>query len=266
MNRNSSPLRPALALALLCSVAAPTFAGPPGGSNTGGSAGVVLIDQAKAESGGVTPGDVAGFPVTISQPGNYRLAGPLTVSDANVSAIVIASDNVTLDLNGYTLQGPVSCTGLGAQKSCAPLGVGDGIQAVGRSGIALHGGRVRGFAFGVQIGARNAVEGVFVSHNSKHGISAAGDSRIHGNSVFNNGWSGIFAIGSLITNNTVTDNRVHGIATDDGGLVLDNKLTLNGGWGLTGSSGFARNSFIQNQAPYSNSALAIGPNWCGVIC
>jgi parallel beta-helix repeat protein len=266
MNRNLSLFRPALALAQLCTLAAPSFAGPPGGSNTSGSAGVVLIDQAKAEAGGVTPGDVAGFPVTISQPGNYRLTGPLTVSDPNVSAIVITSDNVTLDLNGYTLQGPVSCTGLGAQKSCAPLGVGDGIQAVGRAGIALHGGRVRGFAFGVQMGGRNAVDGMFVSHNSKHGISAGGDSRIHGNSVFNNGWSGISATGSLITNNTVTDNRMNGISTDDGGLVLDNKMTLNGAWGLTGTSGFARNSFMQNQAPYSNSPLPIGPNWCGVIC
>lgn len=71
--------------------------------------GVVLIDQNKALLGGVTPGDTPGFPVTITQPGSYKLASNLT-SPINVSTIVIASDNVDLDLNGFT----VTCTVTGA--------------------------------------------------------------------------------------------------------------------------------------------------------
>ena len=39
--------------------------------------GVTLIDQNKALAGSVTPGDTPGFPVTISQPGSYRLSGNL---------------------------------------------------------------------------------------------------------------------------------------------------------------------------------------------
>ena len=35
--------------------------------------GVTLIDQKAASSGKVTPLDTPGFPVTISQSGNYRL-------------------------------------------------------------------------------------------------------------------------------------------------------------------------------------------------
>src|SRR5260221_3357918 len=39
--------------------------------------GVILIDQSKALAGNVTPGDAAGFPVTISRRGSYRLSGAL---------------------------------------------------------------------------------------------------------------------------------------------------------------------------------------------
>ena len=40
----------------------------------------VVITQAKALAGNVTPGDAAGFPVTLSQPGAYILGSNLTVT------------------------------------------------------------------------------------------------------------------------------------------------------------------------------------------
>jgi hypothetical protein len=67
--------------------------------------GVALIDQAKALAGNVTPGDAAGFPVTISRPGSYRLSSNLTVP-AGVNAVHITASGVTLDLNGFTIVGP----------------------------------------------------------------------------------------------------------------------------------------------------------------
>ena len=79
----------------------------------GGAAaeGAVGIDQTKALNGGVTANDTAGFPVTLSQPGHYRLTGNLTVSDPMAQAIYITAPNVTLDLNGFTIQGPNKCVG-----------------------------------------------------------------------------------------------------------------------------------------------------------
>src|ERR1700704_150875 len=71
--------------------------------------GVVLIDQNRALAGNVTPGDAPGFPVTISQPGSYRLSGNLTVPDINTTAIEITAENVTLDLNGFSIVGPFVC-------------------------------------------------------------------------------------------------------------------------------------------------------------
>src|ERR1700760_2943950 len=80
--------------------------------------GVVLIDQSHALAGNITPGDSPGFPVTISQPGSYRLTGNLTVPDANTTAIQITADGVTIDLNGFSIIGPVVCTSF--PTTCPP--------------------------------------------------------------------------------------------------------------------------------------------------
>ena len=45
--------------------------------------GVILITQANAQAGNVTPGDLAGFPVTISRSGSYKLASNLTIPNEN---------------------------------------------------------------------------------------------------------------------------------------------------------------------------------------
>src|SRR5882672_11227351 len=88
--------------------------------------GVVLIDQNRALAGNITPGDAPGFPVTISQSGSYRLSGNLTVSDVNTSAIQITGENVSLDLNGFAILGPVVCTAPVDTTVCNGSGTGIG--------------------------------------------------------------------------------------------------------------------------------------------
>ena len=58
--------------------------------------GIVLINQSTVTTGG-------GFPYVINQPGSYRLSGNLT-APLNTGAIQLASDGITLDLNGFTIQ------------------------------------------------------------------------------------------------------------------------------------------------------------------
>jgi hypothetical protein len=67
--------------------------------------GVILIDQNRALAGNVTPGDGAGFPITISQPGSYRLTSNLNVP-SGFNGIEITSPNVTIDLNGFLVSTP----------------------------------------------------------------------------------------------------------------------------------------------------------------
>ena len=70
------------------------------GSPALASDGVIEINQAKALAGGVTAGDTATFPVTISEPGSYILTSDLMTSGPMIDITV---GNVTLDLNGFTL-------------------------------------------------------------------------------------------------------------------------------------------------------------------
>ncbi len=69
--------------------------------------GVLEINQTAALVGGITPADAPGFPVTLAEPGHYRLTGPL-VTDANTDAVLILGAGVTLDLNGFS----ISCDGI----------------------------------------------------------------------------------------------------------------------------------------------------------
>ena len=64
----------------------------------------VVITQAKALAGNVTPGDTAGFPVTISQPGAYILGSNLTVA-GNFHGIQVNAHNVDIDMRGFLLTG-----------------------------------------------------------------------------------------------------------------------------------------------------------------
>src|SRR5512144_1730857 len=100
--------------------------------------GMKLIDQARAFAGGLTPGDAPGFPVTISQPGSYRLSGNLTVPDANTTAIDITSSDVTIDLNGFAIIGPTVCGGF--PIACTPTGTGIGIHTFDSNRITVRNG------------------------------------------------------------------------------------------------------------------------------
>jgi hypothetical protein len=109
--------------------------------------GVILIDQTKALAGNVTPGDAPGFPVTISQPGSYRLDSNLAVPDMT-SGILIESDNVTIDLNGFSILGPVTCQKTSGAFTCSELSFGGaGIYAAlqpAHSNLTIRNGFIQG--------------------------------------------------------------------------------------------------------------------------
>ena len=73
------------------------------------------------------------------------LAGNLTLVSVNNDAIQITANNVTLDLNGFTISGPVTCT-TGPPFKCSATGTGIGIKDPTRSrrNITMRNGTVRG--------------------------------------------------------------------------------------------------------------------------
>ena len=219
--------------------------------------GVTLIDQNKALAGNVTPGDAPGFPVTLSQPGSYRLAGTLTVPDAATTAIAITSSFVTLDLNGFSIIGPGNCD---SGRDC-PRGEGSGVIA--RLGfnplvnIAIRNGSIKGMgSHGIDVdGNAVAVEQIVARGNGGAGIQIGrarfgADSRansVRNSAALNNGLSGIQLDEGLISFNVVADNGNSGIFLNRGS-VSNNVVTANRNKGLDlgGTAGYHGNALIGN--------------------
>lgn len=71
--------------------------------------GRVEINQARALAGGVSPADSPGFPVTLVGNQSYVLTGDLDAGSSSGLALTGTPgnniDNVTIDLNGFTLRG-----------------------------------------------------------------------------------------------------------------------------------------------------------------
>ena len=231
--------------------------------------GVILIDQNKALAGNVTPGDTAGFPVSITQPGSYRLSGNLTVPNADTDAIVISANQVTIDLNGFSIIGPVVCSGTPV-TSCAPGGSGNGIRISGNlTSIAVHNGGVRGMGnVGVLLTNGNAhlVEKVRAENNGSAGIAVLGNAT-H-NTVLHNGGSGIIVGFGAASHNAVFGNGLAGISAGTA-LVFNNTVTRNGfgGLRLNTITGYRSNVMNDNNGPEVDLGVALGPNLCdGAIC
>lgn len=95
----------------------------------------------------------AAAPYTISQPGSYYLTGNITVASGD--AIIIASDDVSLDLNGFTIRSTQTGGASGAAVS-VPLAR---LRLKVRNGLIVSGtvvpgsgaATVAGFAFGISV-------------------------------------------------------------------------------------------------------------------
>ncbi len=127
-------------------------------------------------------------------------------------ALIIAADNVTLDLGGFTISGK----GLAANNP--------GILLRNVKGCTVQKGTVTGFGAGVAIngGSGNLVQNVTVQDNvgpadGDYGdgiaITDSKDNHLMGNTVLRNGpYSGISMVGAstgnMIHQNTVTDNNM----------------------------------------------------------
>lgn len=194
--------------------------------------GVILIDQNRALAGNVTPGDAPGFPVTITQPGSYRLAGNLTVPNANTTAILVNSEFVTIDLNGFDILGPTFCVGKGV---CT--GVGTGIGVDGNShGVTVVNGGIHGMGNdGINVGggafaSGSKVDNVHADANGGSGITLFGGTA-SGNTANNNGANGIIVDGTA-SGNIADKNRTAGIAGIVESTIKGNRTLDNGSYGI----------------------------------
>lgn len=247
--------------------------------------GVILITQANALAGNVTPGDTAGFPVWITQPGSYRLAGNLTNGDANKNTIEIKVANVSLDLNGFVISGPAVC-----QMSvrppfdtidCRNTGSGNGIRAdlgegyaasdlTQQGSLSITNGTIQGMgSSGISTNMKGpvTVRNVRVISNGAAGIGTE-NAILEAVHAFENGGVGIATRYGLITNSNANVNGRSGISAYQTTLI-GNVSFNNMAYGVTGSGVVsAANNFFQSNllGQISGSPLTfinIGNNTCG---
>lgn len=217
------------------------------------SDGAIEINQTRALAGGVTAGDAPGFPVTLSASGAYRLTGDLDVrgeaTPGDVTAIEISADDVTLDLGGYAIRGPVVCTGGGSLLSCPGTGSGRGVgiaSAATPTNTWVRHGRIIGMgSLAVQVldGAR--LEDLSVV--SCGGGLSCGNGCLVAESAVRIVDGDAIAVGAAarVLNNRVGANKGAGVSGSSAAasLVLGNEIEANGGAeiNLTGAAAVLEN-------------------------
>ncbi len=217
--------------------------------------GVVLIDQSHALAGNITPGDAPGFPVTITQPGSYRLSGNLTVPDANTTAILVTADFVTIDLNGFSISGPVTCSSLSTMPAqCTSSGSGNGVRAFTdgnnpspKATRVLNGG-VRGMGSNglLLLGDGSYVEKVVADSNAGSGFLVNGS--VVQSSANLNGQVGIGA--TVVMNSLASSNGRDGFQIENDGVANNITAYFNGAAGIHVFNGSVSNSTASQNATF----------------
>jgi hypothetical protein len=175
-------------------------------------------------TGGATPGDGPGFPVTLSTSGSFRLSGDLDLrvlglpASANTDAIQITSTaTVTIDLNGFSILGPTSCFA----PPCTDSGSGYGVRVPQSGGlITVKNGVIHGMGANGIVGEFSTlrIEDVSVEHCGFDGIRLSLGS-VRGAIASQNGDEGIEAGAALVTASAFFANLGYGIQAGSGSLV-----------------------------------------------
>ncbi|MFO1494896.1 MAG: right-handed parallel beta-helix repeat-containing protein [Lysobacterales bacterium] len=206
------------------------------GCSSGYSAdGVLELNQACA-SVGCFPGDVAGLPIEITYSGSYRLTSNL--SAPSTDGIRISANAVELDLGGFTISGPVSCSG--SPLVCVPASYGPGgiVVTPTTAGVVVRNGQIQGFGGGIFSGQSGLIESVTSQSNAEKGIVARS--------------------GTVVRNVSALFNAGAGIEVFLGGQVVDSVANFNGSFGVT-TGGVPNNggATIRNSSMFGNAGHGI---------
>lgn len=192
--------------------------------------GAFEINQACVQDGCFS-GDSPGFPVTLQEPGTYLLTSDLQVDDPTVTAIVFRADNVSLDLNRFTVSGPVQCTGEPA--SCDQDGPAVGVDGGFHENLRIANGTISGFSqWGLVTGPNSYVERILSRSNFRTGIVARKGTHIIRSKAIQNQGSGFVLRADTIATEVIASGNEVGIQAnciDDVGCnqIIDSNISRN---------------------------------------
>jgi hypothetical protein len=217
------------------------------------SDGVIEINQA-CVAAGCGGGDTPGYPVDLTEAGSYRLTSNLTVP-AGESGVTVPSD-ATLDLGGFSIVGPITCSGEPV-TSCSAATTTVGVSAGQRARVMN--GAIRGFGTGVSADEDARLTELMIFNNAGTGASLSRGAAVHECNVSFNGGRGVAATAgggfAEVSGSTVRGNKESGVALS-GGLVIESRLQNNGLEGLRSNSGSADAGYALNVINGNNGAGA----------
>lgn len=178
---------------------------------------LVEIEPRTMISSATTPGD-ASATFIIAQPGSYYLGGNLA-GESGKSGIVIAASNVSLDLNGFTLQGVAgSLDGIRPSGNRTNIIITNGIVAGwGGTGVATYAAGGSG-----SYASYTRIEGITAAQNTAFGIRAGVASVVSRCIARSNGNTGIILTnsGGVATECLAIANSADGFTIYDGSSMI----------------------------------------------
>lgn len=235
--------------------------------------GALEINQACIEDG-CFAGDQAGFPVWITKGGLYRLTSDLVVSDDRGGIYVRpgVENRVTIDLNGFSITGPNSCSGKPV-TSCSGPNSSDGVNLYSGPVVRVQDGHIAGFEVGVRCNGACELENLTLAHNARYGASQAYGNNDHAmvvrnSSFISNGYRGLRTTdeGSMVVGSIFKWNKEAG-ARVSYGVFLNNVVWNNGEKSAFYGTLVSRNTFSRDVADPYDSGVSAGDNACsGTLC
>jgi hypothetical protein len=226
---------------------------PPAGPITSTHKTLTEVEPRIPISSTTTPGDTTSL-YRITQPGSYYLTGNIT-GEVGKHGISIAAENVTLDLNGFTL--------LGQNGTLSGI-----YMSAFRYNVVIRNGHIRGWG-GSGIETRidsGRIEGIVATGNGGWGINNAASvsltTYITGCEALSNSVGGIRGANmSLISGCFTRTNDGFGIYVGDASIVTGCTSRLDVGGIRTGSDCIIRGNLVQqtrNSAGHGIHVVGVG--------
>ena len=163
--------------------------------------------------------EITSVPTTISRGGIYCFKGDIGTNLTSGSAITIAANNVTIEMNGYRLGGLAA----GAATEAS------GISSDSRRNVTVRNGILRGFLRGIEVkgetSASHLYEDLLVDGNRFIGIEIRGSAHIvKNNRVTNTGPSALGTFesaairASTFSRSEITGNKVVNVTAGSGSI------------------------------------------------
>ncbi len=233
------------------------------------------LDQVEAR----TPVDATHTPggadsqFVISQPGSYYLTTNIVGGLVSVNGINFTTNDVTLDLNGFSVLGSPSaftgiyigaCTNITVRNGTVGGWPNYGILCVGENATFEH-LTISGNSYGIFCASDTVIRDCMVTGSGADGITVRNNCIVSGCLSANNQGNGILlgsgAFGCLISGNTIAGNDA-GKSANTGGICvagLNNRIEGNH---VTGTSVPGNGILVLNNTSYTNN-IVIGNSVVG---